>query len=135
MSSMSGTLHIILVHMDIKMRVHVIVLTIVETIKHQISDGTSSINVSGLGLLILVYIYFSYYLIQCCFYCADLPRKLSVFFSHRLFRHRSQLILICVGLLQVRMRLLLTLISLEYRFMSLHLYNRFKEKFHSFITR
>ena len=38
---------------DTKIRIHVIMLNVVEIIIHQVSAGTSSVNLSGLRLLIL----------------------------------------------------------------------------------
>ena len=52
---------------DAKLKVHIIVLTVIETIIYLISVGTSLVNLSTSTSTSN----FSCYLLHCCFYCVD----------------------------------------------------------------
>ena len=85
--------------MDAEIRVHVIIFTVMETIIHQISVGTSLINLNGLKLLILHLLQLLSSLLKLLLLlCKSPSQTMNVFFSYKQLKHPNQLILSCMSL-------------------------------------
>lgn len=96
-------------------KIHIIVLTVLETIIYHISTGANLVNLSGLRLLILhlhsLQQLFSPLLLLLC----RSPEQIMIIsFIFKLLSRVSQLIVPCMGLFHVSVHFLLPLISLEF---------------------